>query len=494
MYATNEIRTRDVKIDFLQRQLLDPGIHPSATLEGSDVEMDNTETELTTQMLCIQSENADLQAANKYFASASFGCTKNSRATNANGSSESFRDTFQALDSATNEKISALMLQQSQLEKTVNEKTDAVMALRSSVAAIMISLARNKQQSGSRHIKLSVIRNVAAVPSAAVVPPPIASPVEETPMPVTATIAPPAVPVQATMVSVTAVPPAAAPPPVAPMDVTSAFVQAMQNDDWAPKYGKPYQQVLRKFKDEVSHADELQLQVRSFWRFVYGVDKISDFVTYKPVDPDRGWTRSHWNIVITQNLLKKLKAKSDERQEWNLPSVPDDYISTLLWESQHQYETLNEVAFQVGDMEDKEYNNKRIRQGQARNFTETATILDLLGVHGMSPEESGVHTIDNKLRRIFIIRLYVWRSVEVTEYLKIIDNEDTNMRSSSQGPDVHPRIPIAEAVSYPAPRGLPRALYSKEWLEKLSKHRIDELRISKEAFDILSLVVEGGHL
>ncbi len=112
----------------------------------------------------------------------------------------------------------------------------------------------------------------------------------------------------------------------------------------------------------------------------------------------------------------------------------------------------------------------------------------------MSPEESGVHTVDNKLRRVFIVRLCVWRSVDVTEYLKIIDNEDTNIQSSSQGPDARPRIHIAEAVSCLAPRGLPRALYSKEWLEKLSKHRIDELRISREAFDILSLVVEGGHL
>lgn len=196
------------------------------------------------------------------------------------------------------------------------------MALRSSVAATVgffldntlrfsleiksgpqiISLARNKQQSGSHHIKLSVIRNIAAasgaaVPSAAVAPPPVASPVEETPTPATATTAPPAVPVQATMVSAAAVPPAVALPPVAPMDVTSAFVQAMQNDDGsapgiskadavnalvlllkalgieqatvegsrvppkAPKYGKPYQQVLRKFKDEVSHADELRCRV-----------------------------------------------------------------------------------------------------------------------------------------------------------------------------------------------------------------------------------------
>ncbi len=75
MYATNEIRTQDVRIDFLQRQLLDPEIHPMATLEGSDIEMDNTETELATQMLRIQSENADLQAANEYFVSVSFGCT-----------------------------------------------------------------------------------------------------------------------------------------------------------------------------------------------------------------------------------------------------------------------------------------------------------------------------------------------------------------------------------------------------------------------------------
>ncbi len=102
--------------------------------------------------------------------------------------------------------------------------------------------------------------------------------------------------------------------------------------------------------------------------------------------------------------MKKLKAKSDERQEWNLPSVPDDYISALLWgqldnsqeayakarprwlESQHRYETLEEITIRVGETEDKEYNNKRIRQGQARvsllsmplctlsaqNFTETA--------------------------------------------------------------------------------------------------------------------------
>ncbi|KAK0441762.1 uncharacterized protein EV420DRAFT_1485504 [Desarmillaria tabescens] len=463
MYASSKILTQDVRIAFLEHQLSsqDQGIHSSATLEEVDVEMNNNERELiTAQMLHIQSENASLRAANEHFTQqlTNQQAQMDFQIQMLDKEKESFRDAFQALDSAT------------------NEKTDAIMALRSSVTAMVRlvfltitcgSHEENKQQLGSHHIKLLVLRNVATpaaittttappaegsaviVSSAAALPPHVTS-VEVPAASVTATTVPPAIPVQAAVVppavaqsppdipgqaaaaaitimvppampaqatvvlaaivpssvtqplpvmsveaattSVTAattspvpavtsaaiVPPAAAPPPPAAalpppvvldhISETSTLVQAMQNNDWSasevsksdavnvlttlmralgieqatvqgsrvssqtPKYGKLYQQILRKFKPQVNHPDELLCKsaIRSFWRFVYGVDRISDFVTYEPVDLERvsifvvekvdspgedttldfgeGWNHSQWNIAIMKNLLKKLKA------------------------------------------------------------------------------------------------------------------------------------------------------------------------------------------
>lgn len=118
-------------------------------------------------------------------------------------------------------------------------------------------------------------------------------------------------------------------------------------------------------------------------------------------------------------------------------------------------------------------------------------MLERLGSEGMSSEEEGVEKMGNINVSVFRVRLCAWRAPEVSEYLRYIDKEGENPAiRGTKGSRTSPRIPSEEIGVSPAPSGLPRKLYNPAWLGRQEISRpgwvVDELQISKEAFELLT--------
>lgn len=120
-------------------------------------------------------------------------------------------------------------------------------------------------------------------------------------------------------------------------------------------------------------------------------------------------------------------------------------------------------------------------------------MLGRLGPEGMSSEEEGVEKMGNVNVSVFRVRLCVWRTPEISKYFRYIDKEGENPAiRGTKGSRSLPRIPIDDTGVSPAPTGLPRKMYDPTWLERKEISRpgwvVDELQISKEAFELLTFV------
>lgn len=114
-------------------------------------------------------------------------------------------------------------------------------------------------------------------------------------------------------------------------------------------------------------------------------------------------------------------------------------------------------------------------------------LLEHLSVDGMSSEEDGVRDVGGQKVTVFLVKLCVWRAEEITQYLKFIDTEAKNpIFRDNRGVKACPRIPVATPSSM-VPQGLPRNMYHTGWLADLDDHVLDELCVSKEAFELLKL-------
>ncbi|KAK0487934.1 hypothetical protein IW261DRAFT_1415544 [Armillaria novae-zelandiae] len=318
-------------------------------------------------------------------------------------------------------------------------------------------------------------------------------------------------------------------------------------------------QVKRAGKLQLTRAQELRYNalVREVWREVFDVERLNDFISYTPADPEgvvsynlddgdgpderftldfsEGWRRSNWNTTILNKIVIKVKNTNESNRDWNLPFISDEYISALLWNqleqcqgyyqkslakwisSEDRFESPTEIAARVGVTVEKEYHGKRIRSAQTRKFqrrtgvvtnvialkTESNApdlqywnllkkILEQLGHHGMSPEESGTQMSNGMTMQVFIVRLCKWRAPQVTEHLKLIDN--MGKLPALQGRKAsRPTERVWSDTDYDgrAPPGLPRAMYNDAWLKDLSRASVEELQISEEAFEFLNLAVQN---
>ncbi|KAK0483116.1 hypothetical protein EDD18DRAFT_1362087 [Armillaria luteobubalina] len=318
-------------------------------------------------------------------------------------------------------------------------------------------------------------------------------------------------------------------------------------------------QVKRAGKIQLTHGKTLRYNalVWEVWREVFDVERLNDFISYTPADPEEvvsynlddgdrpgerftldfseGWRRSNWNTTILNKIAIKVKNTNESNHDWNLPFVSDEYISALLWNqleqcqgyyqkslakwisSSDRFESPTEIAARVGVAVEQEYHGKRIRAAQTRKFqrrtgvvtniialkTESDApdlqywnllkkILEQLGRHGMSPEESGTQMDNGVTMQVFIVQLCKWRAPEITEYLKLID--DMGKLPALQGRKASRpsnRVHSSTDCDIRAPPGLPRAMYNDAWLKDLSRASIEELQISEEAFDFLNIAVQN---
>jgi hypothetical protein len=91
-------------------------------------------------------------------------------------------------------------------------------------------------------------------------------------------------------------------------------------------------------------------------------------------------------------------------------------------------------------------------------------MLKLLDVDGMSEEEESTHNLGGTTVTVFLVKLCPWRANEITQYLKLIDNEAANpVLQASRGSRSAPRLPSNQAGAT-FKTGLPIEMYDPEWL------------------------------
>ena len=117
-------------------------------------------------------------------------------------------------------------------------------------------------------------------------------------------------------------------------------------------------------------------------------------------------------------------------------------------------------------------------------------VVEMLGFDGQSSDEEDQQSIDGT-SRVLVAKDYVWRSNDVTNYLKMIDKLRTDFVKVSMGP---PRIPRSRNYrtksEYPV-IGLPQSMYNNEWLKKQEEERPTwvrtYLRVSNRKFELMSV-------
>lgn len=121
-------------------------------------------------------------------------------------------------------------------------------------------------------------------------------------------------------------------------------------------------------------------------------------------------------------------------------------------------------------------------------------LLNKLTWEGMSSEEEGTERIGNITVPVFRVKLCTWRTPEIRKYFRFIDKEADNPAiRGTRGTQSHPRIQTEVFGASAAPCGLPRKMYDETWLSDKETSKpawvVDELRVSKEVFEMLTFAV-----
>lgn len=108
--------------------------------------------------------------------------------------------------------------------------------------------------------------------------------------------------------------------------------------------------------------------------------------------------------------------------------------------------------------------NRRVSALEQHDF-DTKT-LTLLGVDGMSSDDSDRD--EDGTVCSYIIRRVPWRSDELSDWLRQIDNVPTTTTLGRKGKHRLPRLNTGTNTSTrKAPNGLPKSFYNDEWSAKL---------------------------
>ena len=116
-------------------------------------------------------------------------------------------------------------------------------------------------------------------------------------------------------------------------------------------------------------------------------------------------------------------------------------------------------------------------------------MLEFLDVDGMSSEEESTLDVSNQTITVYLVKICPWRANEITQYLKLIDQEAKNPAiRCSHGKKAAPRFPSNEKGNT-LPKGLPLKMYDAQWVEQQWEDFTTEaLEVSKETFEFLTLM------
>ncbi|KAJ7052693.1 hypothetical protein C8F01DRAFT_1331869 [Mycena amicta] len=119
-------------------------------------------------------------------------------------------------------------------------------------------------------------------------------------------------------------------------------------------------------------------------------------------------------------------------------------------------------------------------------------ILERLGEQGMSSEEEDELEVNDAKILVYKVKICVWREPSISDYWRLVDAQTALFKKNHRGPLPAPRIRGMDAQSgiAPAPCGLPKVLYSQEWLKRQTPAYLRMLDVSKEAFALLAAATD----
>ncbi|KAJ7033212.1 hypothetical protein C8F04DRAFT_1184199, partial [Mycena alexandri] len=122
-------------------------------------------------------------------------------------------------------------------------------------------------------------------------------------------------------------------------------------------------------------------------------------------------------------------------------------------------------------------------RGRPWSVEEAPQIVDRLGTIGMSSEEEDEADFHGKPTKIFKVKICAWRAPEIADYMRLVDQQSGLLAAQHKhGPGKVTRFPIDAAGTSRAPTGLPKCMYSREWLETLKRFEYEHLQVSEEEF------------
>ena len=123
-------------------------------------------------------------------------------------------------------------------------------------------------------------------------------------------------------------------------------------------------------------------------------------------------------------------------------------------------------------------------------------MLKLLDVDGISEEEESTRNLGGTTITIFLVKLCPWRANEITQYLKLIDNEmmGNPALQASHGSRTAPRLPSNQAGAT-FKTGFPIEMYNPEWLhdriQGWPEFEDNVLQVSGETFEFFVLATHA---
>lgn len=118
--------------------------------------------------------------------------------------------------------------------------------------------------------------------------------------------------------------------------------------------------------------------------------------------------------------------------------------------------------------------------------------MDALGTEGQSDEEEDYAELKGVRVPGYFVHPTPWRVASMTNALAIIDKygHDNDLLSHN-GAKALPRWRKDGAGSGRVAKGLPRALYDQEWLQKLSSVQQEQLQVNDDPFEWLDVVYKA---
>ncbi|KAJ7334611.1 hypothetical protein DFH08DRAFT_813688 [Mycena albidolilacea] len=258
----------------------------------------------------------------------------------------------------------------------------------------------------------------------------------------------------------------------------------------------------------------------------FGIEQAADFHIYNPAEPAKvaacedgladladdlfqwdfspGYTKCRWNDPMIAKVVDAVLEADGEDGEIAEGGVERNFLEALMREKLGRFRGawkgfqphFNERLGRLETMREArdhcvqtiiatiEIKTGEGNTGDVATWRRLLEMVKHLGQQGMSSEEEDEVQVDDAKVLIYKVKVCIWRKPRVVEYLRFVDAQTGLFKKHQQGPTPTSRIRSGAPGTSEALCGLPKSLYSGEWLKKASPAYLKELKVSKEVFGL----------